>query len=162
VENKEIIEEMTKDLKENLSLCADVKLLDHQVETIAYELLKKYQPKLPKDSVVLSREEYEKYKIIEYMGKKSTTIPAYKLIKTFRDIEEQASKETAEKIYSLYAKRVDQIILELKASFNTTTFNNDFEKTIKESLANTQIETLILTKNGVKEFVEQFGVEIKE
>lgn len=48
------IEEMAKDLKENLRLCAGVKLLDHQVETIAYELSCKMG-----DNVVLSREEYD-------------------------------------------------------------------------------------------------------
>ena len=61
MEDKETqIAKMANDLAENLRLCAGVKLLGHQVETIAYELLKKYQPKLPKNSVVISREEYER------------------------------------------------------------------------------------------------------
>ena len=51
------IEEMSKDLREILRLCAGVKLLDHQVETIAYELSKKYQPKIPENAVVIDKNE---------------------------------------------------------------------------------------------------------
>ena len=75
------IEEMTKDLKENLRLCAGVKLLDHNVETIAYELSKKYQPKLPEHSVVLS-------------GKQCVEI----VQDNYNIGYERGSKETAEKI----------------------------------------------------------------
>lgn len=81
------IEEITKDLKENLRLCAGVKLLDHQVETIAYELSRKYQPKLSKDRVVLTKEEYQK----DFSSQ-------------FNKGYKHGSKETAEKIYEFLAK----------------------------------------------------------
>lgn len=83
------IEEITKDLKENLRLCAGVKLLDHQVETIAYELSRKYQPKLPKGSVVLSGEQcveivQDNYNIGYERGSKEM---AEKIINPLLDVE---------------------------------------------------------------------------
>ena len=57
------IMELMKD-KEFVKL---VKLIDNThpfyVETIALRVYEKYQPKLPEDSVVLSREEYDNLKL---------------------------------------------------------------------------------------------------
>ena len=85
--NKQI-EEMTKDLKENLRLFAGVKLFDHDVEIIAYQLCKKYQPKLPEDSVVMTSEE---------------------LIERYVQEHEWASQETAREILCELIKRAENI-----------------------------------------------------
>lgn len=92
-----IIEEMARDLIENLRLCAGVKLLDHQVETIAYELSKKYQPKLPENAVVLTREEYETYTFIKRKWGNQDAIKWSELVDGLYEFAREFSKETAEK-----------------------------------------------------------------
>lgn len=57
---------------------------------IAQKLVENYQPKLPEDSVVLSREEYDEIKIYK------SYIPEMK--KAFDKVRNAAIKETAEKI----------------------------------------------------------------
>ena len=99
INNEKQIEEMTKDLKEDLRLCAGVKLLDHNVETIAYELSKKYQPKISEDSVVLSREEKDK------TDKYITDLCS--MIDNLRDDLKKASKETAEKLIKFVSELCD-------------------------------------------------------
>lgn len=78
---KQQIEEMAKDLKENLRLCAGVKLFDHDVETIAYELCKQGYQKVGKDSVVMIITE---------------------LIEKYRQEHEWASQETAKDIWKRF------------------------------------------------------------
>lgn len=126
------IEEMVKDLKENLRLCAGVKLLDHQVETIAYELLKKYQPKLSEDSVVLSREEYEKLKT-------DNEVLGVELERT-STLLVNASKETA-------GKYNDKLVAIIQHLFDIGQI--DFKAKIEFLKENEKI-------------LKQFGVEIKE
>lgn len=99
------IVEMANDLAENLRLCAGVKLLGHQVETIAYELLKKYQPKLPKDSVAITKEEWEEYQKFKSFMKRNDWESVDHIETTLDKCQEvlyerlqQASKETAKKI----------------------------------------------------------------
>ena len=63
-------------------------------QELAEELLKYYQPKLPKDSVVLSREEYGRLKFMENYG--------------YLDVEKKASKETAEKYHKAMRKAIHE------------------------------------------------------
>ena len=59
---QEQIEEMAKAIRPILENRMDICFIPDLDKPIAEELLKHYQPKLPKDSVVLSKEEYEKIK----------------------------------------------------------------------------------------------------
>lgn len=179
-ETNELLNNMEQGMQIRICIaCKQYKKCDKELCTmsrlVAEELSRFYQPKIPEDSVVFSKEDKAKLvhidtlkniKSISQLKELLSNITAINDLMGYNDreleIRQEERKETAEKIYSLYAEKVDRIILELKANFNTATFNNDFEKTIKESLTNTQIETLIITKNGVKEFTEQFGAEIKE
>lgn len=113
-DKKKQIEEITKDLKENLRLCAGVKLLDHQVETIAYELSKKYQPKLPKDSVVISREEYQK----DFSNQ-------------FNKGYKYGSKETAEKAFEITKKIIDKKYA-IETPWTRATLSNIIDQIEKE------------------------------
>lgn len=92
------IEEMAKVIKDTwlvdlegntYSVCEFLDSVD--IESIARELLKHYQPKLPKDSVVLSREEYQK----NILKANSDGYSAGKI---------DGSKETAEKILNFLRK----------------------------------------------------------
>ena len=84
---------------------------------IAEKLVEHYQPKLPKDSVVLSREEYEKLKRIEAEKDRLYEIKLdleNQLIeKGWTDyegadeIEKRVSKETAEKIFKMLISKLD-------------------------------------------------------
>ena len=172
------IEEMAKDLTKHIDKTIYGVRSSNEREKCATFLVDKGWVKLPKDSVVLSREEfeekyetsekfmavvreledlkqnledkvvltkeeYEKYKIIEYMGKKSTTIPAYKLIKTFRGVEEQASKETAEKFAEKLENGIDKLDIILHED------NDEQYVSINQLL------------EFIDEIAKQFGVEIK-
>ena len=120
------IEEIARDLKENLRLCAGVKLLDHNVETIAYELSKKYQPKISEDSVIISKKEYERLKRVENEKDRLYEIKLdleNQLIeKGWTDyegadeIEKRVSKEMAEKWYNevkkLYLENIGEQVFE--------------------------------------------------
>lgn len=63
---------------------------------IAKELLKHYQPKLPKDSVVLSREEFKLLTDIKDL-QQQVQDSLSSMSEDIERIEKQASKETAEK-----------------------------------------------------------------
>jgi hypothetical protein len=73
--------EMTKDISNGIS-----GVLAYEIQKLAEHLISLNYVKLPKDSVVLSREEYTNY-IVEYMGVK--------------EIKERVSKETAEEFLQL-------------------------------------------------------------
>ena len=145
MEDKETqIAKMANDLAENLRLCAGVKLLDHQVEIIAYELLKKYQPKPHEDSVVLSRKEYEKNirycKSIEDLSEKLNNLNLDLGIENqkLKEALENKGKETAEKIYYKAEK---------KAHFKDGGY---YDK-----------DRYYLDMEDLKEILKQFGVDLK-
>lgn len=80
---KKQIEEMAKIIHHT----EFVDISGYEEEKIAEELLKYYQPKLPEDSVVLSKENYDKLCHLAYFG--------------YDDAYEKGSKETAEKFLQL-------------------------------------------------------------
>ena len=60
-----------------------------------------YQSKLPEDSVVLSREEYNDLILAKKtFASDGEEVSSDTLLSTFKGIKEQARKETAEKIYT--------------------------------------------------------------
>lgn len=81
-----------KQIEEMANLIHHTEFVDisgYEEEKIAEELLKYYQPKLPGNAVVLTKEEYE-----------WLTCCFEKFEEIMNDIKEQAGKETAEKIYT--------------------------------------------------------------
>ena len=101
---QEQIEEMAKVIRPILENRTDIRFIPDLDKPIAEELLKHYQPKLPKDSVVLSSEEYEmrikQYKNLEI--KYSNLCDNYRLCKDANETLKQhvitIRKETAENI----------------------------------------------------------------
>ena len=67
----------------------------YQAKDLAKELLEHYQPKLPEDSVVLSREEYEKYQNF-----KRDVEHSFEYNQGYTDGQIYGSKETAEKYHN--------------------------------------------------------------
>lgn len=147
------IEEMAKDIEhqkmfgpcifENCPFREDDEILCNNCKVAQYLYNKHYLPKLPKDSVVLSREEYREYVDNEneayYRGQHETEV-YYKNIQIPRE-----RKETAERDFNAVIKA-----LETKKTSILTHYG------IKESVgADIAIRT-------VKELAKQFGVEIKE
>ena len=86
--DQEQIEEMAKAIKPILENRTDICFIPDLDKPIAKELLKHYQPKLPKDSVVLSKGAYES------LSTKAKVVNAIEI-----------RKKTAEKIY-LQAKAI--------------------------------------------------------
>ena len=103
-------------------------------QELAEELLKYYQPKLPEDSVVLSREEYETYqnlkRDIEY---------SFEYNQGYTDGQIKGSQETAQKFVNETMKR-------------------------KQTLMNpyTDDESECVSTYWIYELAKQCGVEIKE
>lgn len=84
--NKQI-EEIETIIKSNL---AEGSFANAFARKVAIQIVEHYQPKLPEDSVVLSKEEYDEIKIYK------SYIPEMK--KAFDKVRNAAIKETAEKI----------------------------------------------------------------
>lgn len=120
--------------------CKQYKKCDKELctmsELVAKELSRFYQPKLPEDSVVLSKEKYSDYLILqqnhEFIREKAKELQAdnERLYKNLGKFKGLVSKETAEKIYDF----VERYIMD-------------------------DAEVELLVKQW---FEEQFGVEIKE
>ena len=141
---QEQIEEMTKERNEIKDI---MKLLDKCVSLnpmykseVASVLYGNNYRKLPEDSVVLSREEYEMLKSL------------YDTQKAFKEGYEKARKETAKVIF--------------QKVINICRKEEDFQ----DGTVNTQLEPLYFgIMNGcafirgeVKELAEQYGVEVEE
>ena len=115
---------------------------------IAQKLVEHYQPKIPESSVVLSREEYSELKAendkyvkdcIDYIATIS------KLENKVWEVEQQASKETAEQDFNTIIKALEERKDRVKAFYG-----------VAESVG---VDIAIRT---VKELAKQFNVEIKE
>lgn len=132
------IEEMASKLNELFIPCIGY-TNDFMRLEIAQELLKYYQPKLPEDSVVLTREEYSDYLILqknhEFIREKAKELQAdnERLYKNIGKFKELTVKETAEKI-----------LKEVKDLFINTNYNIDW------------------IFNKLEEIANREGVEIKE
>lgn len=137
------IEEMAKSDKDLMQLC---KLLfenwDGTVINVAKTVLEHYQPKLPEDSVVLSREEKQEYenlvKLLIY--DKPIKSRVYEFVK---DTKYQASKETAEK----YKGFIRELLT--NGDDSITTYYGD-------------VKYRLIREDDLQELAKQFGVEIKE
>ena len=156
VENKEKqIEEMAKEIHKALLGCKnnsccncefnnDSPMSFCKAEYIAKVISKKYQPKLPEDSVVLSREEYEKLKLKLAIEKKIAE-ESY----TQKEIEEiVASKQRIKgKNTANMAFNIIKNIIDKKYAIETPSTRVTLSNIIN------QIE---------KEFIKQFGIEVKK
>ena len=158
--DKEMIEEMTKDLKDLADIVrnvlvdrTDIGYIPDLAFPVAKEVLKHYQSKLPKDSVVLSREEYERLlKIKEGMSVKEINYFSnlFKLQKELEQVEKERdsaidncdrkSKETAEKYKIAMMLSIQEM---------------------HKYLEITEEQAKILYHHNA-EIAKQFGVEIKE
>ena len=87
---KEQVEEMAKMIRPILENRTGICFIPDLDKPIAEELLKRYQPKLPKDSVVLSKEEWKQIKNSLYYSKEELE----------RKLQKE-SKETAKEICDL-------------------------------------------------------------
>ena len=101
MKDKEIIEEMARDIHRVCTACSGEMFDEYTCDRCQAKLLiKKGYRKLPEDSVVLSKEEYEDYKkhvdncVEEYHRGQHEAEVYYKNIQIPRE-----RKETAEKIY---------------------------------------------------------------
>ena len=107
---QEQIEEMAKVIRPILENRTDICFIPDLDKPIAEELLKHYQPKLPKDSVVLSREEFKNYcnlsveneVLKEEKEQFENDVCNYEMnLQHLTGELEQVRKETAEKILDL-------------------------------------------------------------
>ena len=120
------------------------------VETIALQVYKKYQPKLPEDSVVLSREEYERLLACEHnlnVGRESyrrMEERAYATIEDLKNELKQSRKETAEKFYKKVRKLLKKVDIIVDGDEGLVGY--------EESAVD----------KGLTEIAKQLNVEIKE
>ena len=158
-------EEKHKQIEEMANFIHRTEFVDisrYEEETIAKELLKHYQPKLPEDSVVLTREEFDELGLVvetvqEYESDEKgqpLLVKERKIVKKLRtdftellnqEIRElqlaQERKETAEKI-------LDQIKFLVEERNGADLEDLSVDGTILEEI--------------LVELAKQFGVEIKE
>lgn len=177
---QEQIEEMAKAIKPILENRTDICFIPDLDKPIAKELLKHYQPKLPKDSVVLSKGAYES------LSTKANVVNAIEI-----------RKKTAEEILNAVVGAIDNgtffrknFIFMMNNVYGVEVQNANNDKTIEQ--ANKKIVRQFYNKiqkmldetrqvieepcngrqnagycvadvdNGLKELAKQFGVEIKE
>ena len=129
----------------------------YQAKDLAKELLEHYQPKLPQDSVVLSREEYERGIIqigyIEELEKDKKTYQEINL-KLLNKIEELELKLKQER-----KETVKKIISKMREMLNSceTIYEDD------EYLISPNVGYLMKDVDaGLDEIEKQFSIEIKE
>ena len=107
------------------------------------------QSKLPKDSVVLSRKEYEKLNNLKVFSETCGTISTKQLYDYMREFKEGTVRETAEKI-------LNDIKYTVKRNERTMLRNID------GLLAGNKIVESCDINERVDEIAKQYGVEIKE
>ena len=150
MKDKEMIEEMANCFKCVCKpICMKTADISKEQELLSWnEYIKQYgckhyQPKLPKDSVVLSKEEKQEYenlvKLLIY--DKPIKSRVYEFVK---DTKDQARKETAEKILSLAKYLIEE--------------RNGMEG---YDLEDVSVDGIIVVE-VLDELAKQFGVEIKE
>lgn len=107
------IEEMAKELKAVAKIVrtiledrTDIKYIPDLDFPIAKEVLKHYQPKIPENAVVLTREEFEKFK------KQDLFMKDYTIVEVLENETKKARKETAEKFKALLKGTVPQELLD--------------------------------------------------
>ena len=100
MKDKEMIEEMAKLIDDRLIEANGYLGSMNRGEGywIAQKLIEHYQPKLPKDSVVLSGEEYELYEVVKKGYPNDMTCLVEKFTEISHNSYTRGSKETAEKI----------------------------------------------------------------
>lgn len=140
---QEQIEQMAKVIHDRLAeaRCEFGSMNISESYLIAQKLVEHYQPKLPEDSVVLSRDNYNRLKRDSELYEARHE----EKLKFFEKVYNQASKETAEKIFNDIIQALEERKDKVEAFYG-----------VAESVgADIAIRT-------VKELAKQFGVEIKE
>ena len=139
MEDNELIEQMAKDLKTCLpNNWYWQKTVDTDTYFVAKHFHNEGYRKIPKDSVVLSREEFERLQV-KLKSLQDTDMFKEAYISQLKEECKQARKETAEKIYYKAEK---------KAHFKDGGY---YDK-----------DRYYLDMEDLKEILKQFGVEIKE
>lgn len=109
------IEEIAKDInnswfvKSNGDICGtNVKLKKNDIKMIAHQLVLEGYRKIPEDSVVLSREEYDNLKLELQKAHNKGVQVGFDMTK-FKEqsIKNKASKETAEKIFKMLISELE-------------------------------------------------------
>lgn len=151
MENK-MIEEMAKALTEFISVYGDVRLTIAGATHWAIAFKKFGITKLPKDSVVLSKEEWKEYEQFKSFMERNDWESIDDIETTLDKCQEvlyerlqQARKETTEKI-------IFKLVNYLKARKEIYKMNSDVTATMR-------VDWAILE---VKQFAKHFSVEIKE
>ena len=87
----------------------DLILAEADAIAISSHILKRYQPKIPENAVVLTREEFKAYGFVkEFFDGESTRITAGELVRALQLYDKQARKEMAEK----FAERLKEDVSE--------------------------------------------------
>ena len=125
MKDKELIEEMAKIIKDNsiIDVTYGGKPYADDYENLARKLLEHYQPKLPKDVVIVSKQVWEEH--IENWDK------------TTKAVEERVRKETAEKILKEFDDLQEDLskkIKQLKEPFNYVSMNSKEKEGYKNGI----------------------------
>ena len=151
MKDKEMIEEMVEHIKRviyNTEPDFNGYRVPRTVE-LAEELLKYYQPKLPEDSVVLSREEINNADY--FYVKDGELIP----------VEKGRGKFITMEWYT-------ELLMKMPLGHELAKERKETAKKILNGIGDIKIDktmhspTLMIVYNKVKELAKQFGVEIKE
>lgn len=153
MENKE---KQIVDLMKDKEFVKLVKLIENThpfyVETIALRVYEKYQQKLPKDSVVLSKEEYALYDVVKKDYPNDMTCLVEKLTEISHNSYKKGIKETAEKIlnelFDIFDNKIKEL-LKLKKS-NNNEYNDG------------RLCECCSCIDEIRDFATREGVEIKE
>lgn len=114
----------------------------YQAKDLAKELLEHYQPKIPEDSIVLSREEYDNLKLEIQKAHNKGVQAGFDMTKFKEEsIKRKARKEMAEKNFKIVKKIIDK-----KYAIETP-----WTRVTLSSIIN-QIE---------KEFIKQFDMKVE-
>lgn len=119
-DNKQQIEEMAKLIRPILENRTDVGFIPDLDKPIAEELLKHYQPKLPEDSVVISKEEF--WKLSDKFSKKELDdISQFRVNKAVEEALEKILIESKQLVKKWLSRNDEKV-----------GFIFDFEEFIKE------------------------------
>ena len=128
----------------------------------AQSLVEHYQPKFPENSVVLSREEYEKLNELKAYFETCGTISTKELYDYMQEFKEGTSKETTEKIIKQLKKIIEKA---LKSNYNAIEKREEKHPYLLEDELFTvrckgKIDALTGIDYELNELAKQFSVEI--
>ena len=147
VDKENQIREIETIIKSNL---AEGSFANAFAKKVAIQIVEYYQPKLPEDRVVLSKEDYQLWNVLKKTwASDDKEVSAEDMLETLKNTKELGSKETAKKLIEDMSYTIKQ---------NQNIVIRDFDGLC---VGNKIIECYYINE-CLDKFAQQFGIEIKE